>query len=56
MLVSHLGSNVVLHKVAQRDSNYDGTNPDAIKIIQREVDERLAAYPCLENNDKNKCG
>ena len=54
MLASHLGGNVVLHKVAHDDRFYDGTNADIIKRIQKEARGRLVVCLCLENSDKKK--
>ena len=54
MLASHLGGNVVLHKVAHDDRFYDGTNADIIKRIQKEARGRLVACLCLENSGKKK--
>ena len=47
---------MVLHKVAQNDVNHDETNPETIKRIQKEVDERLTACLYLEISDKKKHG
>ena len=54
VLISHLGRNIVLHKIIKNDDDCDEHDTDAVEKVQKEVDERLAAYLYLENSDKKK--
>ena len=56
VLTTHLGSSIVVREVVENDYGCVESNAEAIKKISKKIDERLAAYLCLENSDFKKHG